>query len=140
MEIIDLFHLAPSKREGVEAEYRRLASSDSPCQSQMAQMMLQFIQRLRRGVIGPTLYAFKTADELSLQYHRGASTATIEAKVDYMDRSLLVDGVPRLHYRLAYTVHASDNIVVPKTELRTHDVDEAYRFVIDAIEACRNTG
>lgn len=137
MEIIDILRLANPGQEGFEDEYRRLASSDSPCQAEMSKKMLQFVDRLRKGVIGPKLCCFKLANELCLQYHHASNTATIRAMVDYKDRSPLVDGIPVLHYRLAYSVESDDAEGMSETELRTHDVNEAYEFVLDAIRTSK---
>lgn len=136
MEIIDTFQRIYPDRQSFEDEYRDLVTSGSPCQSQMAQMMLDFVDRLRRGVVGPQLHADMCLDELSLEYVYGANNTTITAKVDYKDRSPVVNGIPILHYRLTYSLPEND-ADAPKVELRTHHVDEAYEFVLEAIKTCQ---
>ena len=137
MEIIDFLARCDPDRPGFEAEYQRLAASDSPCEAAMARMMLRLFERLRRGMVGPVLHGFKISHELNLQYHHGNCTATVMARVDFKDCSPLVDGVPALHYRLASSVEDKDSDELSTDELRTPEVDRAYEFVLDAIRACK---
>ena len=136
MEIIDSLHHIHPERTSCEDEYRDLVTSGSPCQSQMGQMILDFIDRLRHGIVGPRLHAYKHLDELWLQYEHGANNTTITAKIDYKDRSPVVNGIPVLHYRLTYTLPEND-ADAPRVELRTHHLDEAYEFVLEAIKTCQ---
>ena len=137
MEIIDFLARRDPNRPGFEAEYERLAASSSPCEAEMARMMLRLFDRLRRGMVGPVLHGFKIGHELNLQYHHGNCTATVKVRIDYKDYSPLVDGVPTLHYRLASSVEDKDSDELSTDELRTPDVDRAYEFVLDAIKACK---
>lgn len=137
MEIIDFLARCDPNRPGFEAEYERLAASDSPCEAEMARMMLRLFDRLRRGMVGPVLHGFKISHELNLQYHHGNCTATVKVRIDYKDYSPLVDGVPALHYRLASSLENEDSEKLSTDELRTPEVDRAYEFVLDAIRACK---
>lgn len=99
-------------------------------------MMLAFLDRLRHDVVGPRLGVMKMSDELWLQYADGNGHRTlITAKIDHKDCAPLVDGVPPMHYRLAYTLAEADNL--PKVELRTSALATACDFVLEAIRACR---
>ncbi len=138
MEIIDFLARYVPDREGFEAEYQRLAASGSPCEAEMARMMLRLFERLRRGMVGPVLHGFKiVGHELNLQYHHGNCTATVKVRIDYKDYSPLVDGVPALHYRLASSVEDKDSDELSTDELRTPEVDRAYEFVLDAVRASK---
>jgi hypothetical protein len=146
MEIDDLL---PPHSRAFEEEYHRLARSDSPFESRVGKMMLDFLNRLRSGVVGPRLSALKSPAsyapkcdfgiELWLQYSDNHGHHTmITVTIDYKDRSPLVDGVPPLHYRLAYTLPDRDSgKTTPKAELRTSNLDTACDFVLEAIHACR---
>ena len=139
MEIFD--PLNPNA-PGFEDAYRRLAKSGSPPESAIAKMMLEFLDVLRRGIVGPRLGARQMGldwRDLWLTYSDGCGHHTlITANVNYKDRSPLIDGVPLLHYRLTYTrplPNAPEN--TSTVELRTRDVGTAYEFVLEAIQQCK---
>jgi hypothetical protein len=134
MKIVDLLH---PDSPTFEDEYHRLSASDSPYETRVGKMMLEFLDRLRRGVIGPQLFASNLIGELCLQYSHGLRHTMIKAKIDHKDCSPLVEGVPILHYRLTYSLPETESATRPKIELRTRDVDEAYEFVVDAIKTCQ---
>jgi hypothetical protein len=56
MEIVDLLH--PHART-FEEDYHRLAASHSQFESRLGNMMLDLLNRLRTGVVGPRLFASK---------------------------------------------------------------------------------
>jgi hypothetical protein len=124
MEIIDL--LNPDATD-VDQIYRRMAQSRSPVESRFGQMMVDFVETLRRGIIGPRLFASKFGGrdtELWLQYRdsRGYRTV-ITATIDYNDRAPFVDGEPPFHYRLSYTRASTESSArSQRTELRTQDL------------------
>ncbi len=63
----------------------------------------------------------------------------ITVTIDYKDRSQLVDGLPVFHYRLTYSHPSREpGSIGPRKELRTHDIDTAYDFVMEAIRTCRD--
>jgi hypothetical protein len=143
MEIIDLNkYLTKQARPDFEDECRRMSESGSPAESRIGGMMLALFDALRRGVVGPRLFASKLLpghSELWLQYSSAYGRRTmITTMVDYQDYAPLVDGAPLMHYRLSYT-RASDEPAahVPPVELRTRDVGTAYEFIVEAINQCK---
>jgi hypothetical protein len=126
-----------------EEEYRRFVSSEVQFEAAYGRMMLKFLDALRREVIGPRLIAEKglmwlECPELVLHYSDGYGHSTaISAKVDYKDRSPLVDGLPLLHYRLRRGPAWPERPVDARDELRTRDVRTACEFVLEAIRKCR---
>ncbi len=162
MEIFDLLPDGPR----FEDKFRRLAASDSRFDASLGRMMLDLIECLRRGIVGPRLAATVPSlrgELLWLQYADGHGHHTmIRIGVDYYDRSPLVDGLPQLHYRLSYDrpVPLTNEEVAgqlealrlnanglarapaqasrgPPAELRTRDVREASNFVHEAIRDCK---
>jgi hypothetical protein len=138
MEIFDAPHPGESS---FEDDYHRMAKSESRMESLVGRMILDLLDALRGGVIGPRFGAVKllpNRTELWLQYANGFGSGTlITLDVDWKDCSPIVDGVPLLHYRLSYTRCTGDGL--PKVELRTRDVRTAYEFVLEAIEQCKRS-
>ncbi len=133
MEIIDLFD---PDNPTFDVEYRRLVDSDSPYDVQMGQMMLDLLDQIRRGVMGPRLFASFMTDELWLNYSddRGHGT-TIRATVDHYDFASLVDGVPQFHFRLRYDLPPPHSPTNPETvEERTREPDIACDIIREAIK------
>lgn len=127
-----------------EEEYRRFALSEVPFEAAYGRMMLEFLDALRCGVVGPHLIATKSltwlqSPELLLFYSDGyGHNTTITVKVDYKDRSPLVDGLPLLHYRLECGL-SSKRSADSWDELRTRNVRTACEFIVDVIRKCRGT-
>ena len=167
---MEIFDLPPPKHPGdpgFEDKFRRLAESDSRFDAHVGRMMLDFIECLRRGVIGPrlgaTVFPFR-GELLWLHYADGQGHhTTIKVAIDYYDRSPLVDGLPQLHYRLSYdrpvslTAEEVARLLEalrlnpdqpgavaarasrgPPVELRTRDVHAANSFVDEAIRECKH--
>ena len=132
---MELYPLRPDAPT-FEDDYQHLAASESRFESKIGTMMLAFLDRLRHDVIGPRLGVTKVFEELWLVYsnEHGRSTL-ITARIDHKDYSPLVEGVPLMHYRLAYTRPEADNL--PKVELRTSGVETACDFVLEAIRTCK---
>lgn len=129
----------------VEEEYRRLALSEVPFEAAYGKMMLDLLDALRRDVIGPRLAAMKSIlwhqyPELLLLYKYGyGHNMAVCARVDYKERSPLVDGLPLLHYRLRRDLAWPEPSVDPQDELRTRNVDTACEFILEAIRKCRES-
>jgi hypothetical protein len=138
MELIDPIHPdAPC----FEDEYRRLAASGSRFEAKIGALMLAFLDRLRHDVSGPRLGVMKMLDELWLQYADGHGHSTlITARIDHKDYAPFVEGVPPMHYRLAYARPGTDSLDnLPKVELRTSEVETACDFILEAIRACKGS-
>ena len=137
MEIVDLFPKGSPFAE-FETELRHLAESDAEFEATAGRMMLDLIDRLRRGTVGPTLFVspFHSRGELLVLHyvHSPGHRTTIRIAIDYYDRSALVDGLPRLHYRIRYG--PNDEIPSESMELRSHDIQIASDFIYEAIRAC----
>ena len=129
----------------VEEEYRRFSSSADQFEAAFGRMMLELLDALRSAVVGPRLIAEKglmwfESPELRLSYSDGRGHGTtIQAKVDYKDRSPLADGLPLLHYRLNRRPWPKQRLN-SGGELRTRDVNTACEFILEAIRECRGTG
>jgi hypothetical protein len=127
-----------------EKKYRRFTSSEVPFEAAYGRMMLELLGALRRDVIGPRVIATKNimwleSPELLLFYSDGyGHSTTITVKVDYKDRSPLVDGLPLLHYRLECGL-SSERSADSRDELRTRNVRTACEFIVDVIRKCRGT-
>ena len=135
MEILDTL---PPHGRSFEDFYQAQAKSDFPAERRMGEMMLELFEALRRGTIGPRLHALKTADELWLSYSSGTDNyVSIGLKVDYKDRTPMVNGLPQFHYRLSYEGSLLNERPLPLTELRTRDLRTACDFIGEAIERCR---
>ena len=136
MEIVSL--LGPDFPD-YDAEFRRLADSESAYEACVGRMMLELLDSLRRDAIGPRLFASTLLNrELWLQYSapNGAS-AIITVAIDHPDYGRLEDGLPRFHYRLSYIRSSSDSTDRLPIEERARSVETAREFVREAIRETR---
>jgi hypothetical protein len=135
MDIFDPFY---PTRPTFEDTYRKMARSESRLESLVGRMILDLLNALRSGIAGPRLVFVGPLEDHNVLWFNhsdeNGNETLITLGVDWKDYSSFVDGVPQAHYRLTYTRHESPGMQGgPKAEIRTDDVQTAYRFVLEAI-------
>jgi len=124
----------------IDAALRARADSDCKYDARLAQLLLDFVEALRREKAGPRLFAsIHLNRELWLRYRAPNGTGCrITVTMDRPDYGPLEDGLPQFHYRMSYRIITpTDNLNHPLTEERARRVQSAVEFVWQAISEAR---
>tara|TARA_R110002072_G_scaffold303123_1_gene494631 strand:- start:34243 stop:34659 length:417 start_codon:yes stop_codon:yes gene_type:complete len=136
---MEIVNLPGADSPNFDAEYQRLANSDSAYDARVARMMLDFLAALRREPIGPRLFASHILNELWLQYSApGGASILVAVTVDSPDYGPLDDGLPQFHYRLSYKLRSSNDEEQLPVEERARSIESACEFVGVAIAVARD--
>lgn len=137
---MEIVNLTGPDSPNFDAEYQRLANSDSAYDARVARMMLDFLAALRREPIGPRLFASRILNELWLQYSApGGASVLVAVTVDRPDYGPLDDGLPQFHYRLSYKLRSSADVEEQRpVEERARCIESACEFVGVAIAEARD--